>query len=1167
LALKSDGSVWSWGDNGSGQLGIGTTPTKSLSPVQTQNLSAMTAIAAVGYQNLAVNVNGSLFGWGANSSGQLGNPAPTTETTPALVRDFLLTEDPDHDGLVNWKEYTLGGNPDAFSTVNDTISDSWKAGYNLSLSDPNVAASDPTDKGLTVLQDYQLGTDPTKFSFVDDGIADGWKFSYGFNLFDTTLATKDVNGQGLTALAFYQSTFSTLHDGIPDSWKTQWGFDPTDPTVASRDEDSDGLSNYEEYLAGTDPYNRDTDGDGVEDGIDGWPNEGTLSPPRLPAVRYAVIDLGANRYVGSINNPGQILGGDASTGSGFIWQNGRETIVAYPGKPRINSAGEFIDYYGYYHRADGTTLHVDVKEDGQDPNLFDFNDGGVIVGSIIYGAAYPCEGTADDFHLRWYDFSVTPPYIWQAIANDGSVGGYTQRQDGNYNLRKAVVSRDGSSGIELGTLRGSDNASFILSMIVRNGAAFALGDSINTPANSEHGFLWHDASASPDVRGSGMIDLGTLPGARSYLGGEINQRLEIAGVTQFAVVPSIVNKNVATLWRNGRPIDLNLLIDNPHWSLQGVDTINDQGLIGGYGTLDGTLHAALLVPAELMVDANRDGQMSFDDPVIHDADLTTKDKPYRFWVNDDDDTELNYNGTPSEEEIVPPSQADWRGHQIVSKRNLEDFARLWIYFGGLHEGITSGNIQVGLRWKNVTSGTSPAINIYASADGEGSDSYIKNDTAAQAQIGDPIFNEAVREKYGVQTIYIGTRYIFKPDYWTGLNANNPKKCLLFEGAGEGKGELEIVFYDQNEIEIGSGGSVWLDLKNIKKLYERAVATPDPLTPLPYQSGNSAFNDTDITYSPDVSPRFDEPVGEEPQCLVFVHGWRMSYYDSVSFSETMFKRLWWAGYKGRFAAFRWATQTSADSYNTSEWLAWKYGKSLANYIENYLKNQLPSYTINVAAHSMGNIVTGSALARGMHINNYMLMEAAIPSGCYVDSVNDYAPFLEAEQTRHATPDIAGDNGYRLYLESFTTNVGKFVSFFNVNDFALATGSTFPVGHTNWEQNQIDYKPNHFSNITLDYYDFFPNEPTGRRSVFFFGGTDTRLVTDPHETMAFIARPRSKATGAEPHSASMLGQLSGTAINLHQLCGFDSDQSDHSGQFSWRIQQLGPFYDRIVEELTQ
>src|SRR5439155_20584367 len=45
----------------------------------------------------------------------------------------------------------------------------------------------------------------------------------------------------------------------------------------------------------------------------------------------------------------------------------------------------------------------------------------------------------------------------------------------------------------------------------------------------------------------------------------------------------------------------------------------------------------ILLQANLGVDGNRDGQMSFDDPFVRDADKTTSDKPYRFWLNDDQD--------------------------------------------------------------------------------------------------------------------------------------------------------------------------------------------------------------------------------------------------------------------------------------------------------------------------------------------------------------------------------------------------------------------------------------------------------------------------------------------------------------------------------------------------
>jgi hypothetical protein len=59
---------------------------------------------------------------------------------------------------------------------------------------------------------------------------------------------------------------STVGDGIPDDWKVAHGLDPNDPFVALEDPDHDGLTNLEEYRAGTDPNNPDTDGDGLSDG-------------------------------------------------------------------------------------------------------------------------------------------------------------------------------------------------------------------------------------------------------------------------------------------------------------------------------------------------------------------------------------------------------------------------------------------------------------------------------------------------------------------------------------------------------------------------------------------------------------------------------------------------------------------------------------------------------------------------------------------------------------------------------------------------------------------------------------------------------------------------------------------------------------------------------------
>src|SRR5262245_27915555 len=77
-----------------------------------------------------------------------------------------------------------------------------------------------------------------------------------------------VRNEGATATLQIDVTtiVSTAGDGIPDDWKIAHGFDIHDPTLAGQDPDHDGLTNLEEFQAGTDPRNPDTDGDGVLDG-------------------------------------------------------------------------------------------------------------------------------------------------------------------------------------------------------------------------------------------------------------------------------------------------------------------------------------------------------------------------------------------------------------------------------------------------------------------------------------------------------------------------------------------------------------------------------------------------------------------------------------------------------------------------------------------------------------------------------------------------------------------------------------------------------------------------------------------------------------------------------------------------------------------------------------
>jgi alpha-tubulin suppressor-like RCC1 family protein len=70
-ALKRDGTVWAWGDNGYGRLGNSTAGNQALTPVQV-SVSGITAIAA-GYHALAIDKNQTVWAWGRNNSDQLGD--------------------------------------------------------------------------------------------------------------------------------------------------------------------------------------------------------------------------------------------------------------------------------------------------------------------------------------------------------------------------------------------------------------------------------------------------------------------------------------------------------------------------------------------------------------------------------------------------------------------------------------------------------------------------------------------------------------------------------------------------------------------------------------------------------------------------------------------------------------------------------------------------------------------------------------------------------------------------------------------------------------------------------------------------------------------------------------------------------------------------------------
>ena len=82
VALKADGTLWTWGGNDEGQLGTGTTE-GSATPVQV--LDQVTAVVAGDYHVAAIRTDNTLWTWGDNLFGQLGDGTQDSRPTPQQI--------------------------------------------------------------------------------------------------------------------------------------------------------------------------------------------------------------------------------------------------------------------------------------------------------------------------------------------------------------------------------------------------------------------------------------------------------------------------------------------------------------------------------------------------------------------------------------------------------------------------------------------------------------------------------------------------------------------------------------------------------------------------------------------------------------------------------------------------------------------------------------------------------------------------------------------------------------------------------------------------------------------------------------------------------------------------------------------------------------------------
>jgi len=534
--------------------------------------------------------------------------------------------------------------------------------------------------------------------------------------------------------------------------------------------------------------------------------------------------------------------------------------------------------------------------------------------------------------------------------------------------------------------------------------------------------------------------------------------------------------------------------------------------------------AVAMAGLEVAVDWNGDGILRTSDhgDPLAPLDQSTPGKPFIFWLNTDQDDQDYY-------ETWPLDRADYETDGIDSLRDLEDFARLLVRL----PAPGRQPVSKALRFTAEGRGGEFAINIYHAADRECGNVHLLKRSAGERQ------REAAWDRQ-VGVIRAGETLDIPLTRMPPSSADNRSHCFLFEGRHEGLAGVRVALVRDGAVLMQSEPA-WISIRHVKRLYERVVIPwpegrkdawdyeqPPPPLELNWQDDPQGF-------------AFEPPWHETDDVIVWVYGWLktapgMYEMSTVHSGETIYKRLWHRGYRGRLVMFHWPTikQKITLGLMRSEYRGYKSGPVLADHVHSYP----PDKRVHVTAHSLGGIPLAAALAAGMEADTVVFQASAIPAEALDPNPALILPGLE----NITTPIAPDEGGYHHYLRDSRSRV---YSLYNTADITFFGW--------NIAQKQMKQSAPWFKSYRWD-----PGAPEGERATLKTGlFSGSRPVTDPDEVRAFIAHARTHALGAEPRVRGV----------VHEA--FDLDRAPyhfgtgHVVAWAWNPQRTTAFYNLVLD----
>ncbi|MCL1894700.1 MAG: alpha/beta fold hydrolase, partial [Holophagaceae bacterium] len=573
-------------------------------------------------------------------------------------------------------------------------------------------------------------------------------------------------------------------------------------------------------------------------------------------------------------------------------------------------------------------------------------------------------------------------------------------------------------------------------------------------------------------------------------------------------------------------------------------------------------------------------------------DVPQEQRKYTFWVNDDYDGSSDFGVTQDDFDKAGRVQ-NCDDDIINSTRDLEDFSRLQLKID--NKLRNRDDITFSFRFAPVD-GTNPTLSINVFAGIDNSTGYLTVPARAkeQAIVGQklehvpdmgeghyvlvPIYREKLLEVPRSGEVQILYKDIKHADEIT---------PFIFEGKTKGKGNLILTAQKGGLTIPGAEVSLELTLVDVAGEYEKhVVTTVSEDTDIVKFTDETVDDDGTADEDAGHTDRVYEP--ESPDYILFVHGWNVPDWEKDRWAETVYKRLYWQGYRGHVGCFQWPTYEEDWSllnvlsdkpivtYNKSEYRAYQSGRALARRLEKLVAD---GKKVHIIAHSMGNVVVGQALKEmdpsNGKVQNYIATQAAISAHMYDNRVPEMSGFGQGPgKTSNLFGFFYGDEiNYRPYLRSVPEKVeGNMYNYYNVEDFALNAWIA-----NNWTKPwQPDLNLGFFvSSITTysckkenAYIDIYVpgNEAFYRHLTIyspflplpFTSKTQLQLGENTFEIFAHCVVSRSAPLGAV--ADNVRGFEPG--LDLRERFGFDGAHYSHSKQFRSNIAAERNYWRQVL-----